>query len=1062
MFSRFFIHRPIFASVISILIVIAGAVSFFGLPVSKFPVITPPVIRVTTVFPGASAQVVADTVAAPIEQQVNGVDGMLFMNSTSASDGTYSLEVTFEVGTNADLASVLVQNRVNAAEAKLPEDVKRQGVIASKRSPSLVNVINVFSPDGSKDDLFLANYVVLNVNDEVKRVKGVGDTFLVPSKAYGMRIWLNPSLLKARHLTTDDVVGALREQNVQVAAGFVGQSPAPTGQTYQYTIATLGRLTDVEQFENVIVKTGADGRITKLKDVARIELGAQSYDAAARLNGKPGAVIVVFQSPDANAVEVATKLEQTMQRLRKDFPQGVDYKMIYDTSRFVRSALTEVYKTLGEAVLLVVLVVLVFLQGWRATLIPVLTIPVSLIGTFTVMAALGFSINMLTLFGLVLAIGIVVDDAIVVVENVERNMAEHHLGPKEATERAMGEVFGAVIAISLVLMSVFIPAAFLPGITGQLYKQFALTIAVSTFFSAVSALTLSPALCGVLLKAHKPGDKGSIPARIFNAVFDRIIAVYRGIVALSTHPWVIGLWIILLGSVLYVTVESVRRVPTGFVPSEDLGFVVVNVQLPDSASQERTLEACKKIQKILENVKDVDAVTQLAGFSLISGNGPNYATFFATLSPWDERPTHTADMAIGEVMSELVKIQECQAFAFTLPAVDGVGNASGFDMRIQDRGGLGRNTLQNIATEVMQDAATQSKLKGVFTTYRANAPQLFADIDREKVKRMEVPLKDVFNTLQASMGSTYVNDFNKFGRTYQVNVQADSQFRSREEDISKLEVRNAQGKMIPLGALLRVKDDVGPERITRYNLYPAAAINGSPGAGASSGEALQVMEDMVNKKLPQGMGYEWTGLALQEKRTGNQAIYVFALAMVVVYLILAAQYESWLIPLAVIISVPLAVLGAMGFLMYRGMDNNVFTQIGLVLLVGLAAKNAILIVEFARANREKGMGIREAAIESARQRLRPILMTSFAFILGCVPLVVATGAGANARQALGTAVVGGMLGGTLLGLLFTPMLFVVIQTISEFLNKIAGKPAYHGAPPAHPPVAQTPQEPTGA
>ncbi|MBI1369552.1 MAG: multidrug efflux RND transporter permease subunit [Planctomycetes bacterium] len=1041
MFSRFFIRRPVFATVLSILIVLAGLVSYFNLPVAKYPDITPPVVHVAATYPGASAQVIADTVATPIEEQVNGVDGMMYMSSTSASDGSYSLDVTFRLGVDPDIAAVLVQNRVNAAEPRLPEEVTRQGITTMKQSTNMVAVISVYSPDARYNDLFLANYVMLNINDELKRIPGVGDTRVVPAKDYGMRIWLDPNQLKARNLTTAEVVAALREQNVQVAAGQIGQPPVPKGQVYQYTVTTLGRLSDVSQFQNVIVKTNADGAITRLSDVARVELGAKNYDTTAQRNGQPSAVIITYQSPGANAVEVAHLIRMAMEQMKGSFPPGLDYEVIYDTSQFVTSSLDEVYKTLYEAVALVVLVVLVFLQNWRATLIPIITIPVSLIGTFFIMDLLGFSINTLTLFGLVLAIGIVVDDAIVVVENVERNMAGGKVKPRDATERAMGEVTSPIIATSLVLMAVFGPTATMPGISGQLYKQFALTIAVSTAFSALNALTLSPAMCAVFLKAHDEHHQGNFFTRAFNAAFDRVTRVYHGLVALTTRSAMVVVTLGVMAGLLGATAWSVSHVPTGFVPQEDLGFVVVNIQLPDAASQERTQAVLDQVNKIVLDSEGATGATALAGFSVISGNGSNYGTVFVTLKPWEERKSAalSIDGIIGAYQRRFASIQEAAIFAFSLPAIDGLGNASGFDLRLQDKAGLGRVTMEQVANEMAAAANSQSRLRNTFTTYRAFVPQVFVDIDRTKVKRMNIPLQTVFDTMQSYLGSTYVNDFNKFGKTYQVSVQAEAAFRSSVDDIARLDVRNLDGNMIPLGTLAKVEKSLGAERIQRYNLYPAATLNGEPAPGVSSGQSLAIMEQMAGDKLPPGMGYAWTGMSFQEKSAGGQAGLLFVLAIVTVFLILAAQYESWTTPLAVIISIPLSVLGAMLFLMWRGMDNNVFTQVGLILLVGLAAKNAILIVEFAREARLRGASLHEAALEATSLRFRPILMTSFAFILGCVPLMLASGAGANGRQAIGTAVVGGMLLGTMLTLVFTPVLYVGIQTVAERFRPVVVK-----------------------
>ncbi|HWB20176.1 MAG TPA: multidrug efflux RND transporter permease subunit [Phycisphaerales bacterium] len=1042
MFSLFFIRRPIVACVIAILIIIAGAVAFPTLPVAQYPDIAPPVIRVTTVYPGVSAQVVADTVAAPIEQQVNGVDGMIYLESTSASDGSYTLNVSFDVGTNIDIASVLVQNRVAIAMPQLPEDVRRQGVVTNKVSTNIVSVFALTPTNPEKTpeftDLYLANYLLITVNDEIKRIKGVGDTFIRPAKDYGMRIWIDPEKLKARGLSAVDVENALREQNVQVAAGNIGQPPVPAGQGFQYTVTTLGRLQTPDQFESIIVRAEGN-RIIHLKDVARIELGAKAYDTLGRVDGVPSALMVIFQSPGGNSVQVAEDLKKVLDKLQKDLPEGLEFKVIYDTSQFVESAIHEVYKTIYEATALVLLVVFIFLGSIRSTIIPIAAIPVSLVGTFFAMKLFGFSLNLPTLFGLILAIGIVVDDAIVVVENVERNLTDLHLPPKQAAARAMMEVFAPVIGISLVLMAVFLPTAALPGISGQLYRQFALTIAASTFFSAVCALSLSPALSGVLLREHAKGKKHNIFKRNFDRFFDAFANLYSRLIRLIVSPYLIGFGILGFAVLGALILWSVNAVPTGFVPDEDKGLIIAEVRLPDAASQERTSDVIRKVEDVFKATDGVAHEGSFQGFSLIAGNGSNYGVVFAGLKPWSYRVPRGRDLMtmLNEVRGKFAQIQEGIIIAFYRPAIDGIGNASGFDLRVEDRGGVGRDAMQTFVQELIADGNSQSKLRGVSSAYRAAVPQLFADIDREKVKKLGVSLQDVFSTLSVSLGSAYVNDFNRFGRTWQVDVQAESRFRYRADQIKLLQVRNANGDMIPLGSLLKVDESMGPDRVIRYNLYPAAAINGANATGVSTGEAMAVVEDMIRQKQPQGISYDWTGMSFQEQRAAGTGGLVFILAVIVVYLILSALYESWIIPLSVILSIPLAVLGAMLGLMWRGMDNNIYTQVGLVLLVGLGAKNAILIVEFAKANRATGMGIIDSVVQAARQRLRPILMTALAFILGVFPLVHATGAGAASRQAIGTAVFYGMIGNTFLGLVFTPVLYVAITGISE---KLFGKP----------------------
>lgn len=1034
MISRFFIHRPIFASVLSILIVLAGGVALFVLPVAQFPEITPPVVQVKGMYPGADPQVVADTVAAPIEQQVNGVDRMLYMSSTSASDGSYTLNVTFELGTDPDMATVLTQNRVSQALPRVPQDVQRQGVTTQKVSTTMVTVLAVYSPDNRYDSLYIANYVTINIKDVLSRIPGVGNVQVFPQKDYGMRIWLDPNKLESRNLTADEVVQAIANQNVQVAAGQIGQQPAPKGQDFQLNIKTLGRLDEPEEFANIIVKTGQGGRITRVKDVGRVELGAQTYDQTSSIDGAPSNSIIIYQSPGSNALDVADQVAATMARLKKDFPPGLDYKMVYEISDFVRESVHEVRKTLFEAFILVVIVVFVFLQNWRATLIPIVTIPVAIVGTFSVMALMGFSVNMVTLFGLVLAIGIVVDDAIVVVENVERNMTEYGLSGKEAAIRAMEEVTGPIVGITLVLMAVFLPASFLPGISGELYRQFSVTIAVTTLFSAINALTLSPALCALLLKPHH-GTKNAV-FRGFNDVFERITAGYSRIVGLLVRR--VALVLIVFAVLVTATLIGFLQLPTGFVPLEDDGLIVVNIQMPDGASLERTEETMNRVIDIGRRTAGVKAACGLGGYSLIDGAAPNLASVFLPLTPWGERLKHgrSKDSITAEAAHKFAGIMEGVVVTFSLPAIPGLGSGGGFEMQLLDKGNLGLTTLEEAAGELALSANQQPGLTRVFTTFRANVPILYADVDRDKVFTVGVPLQNVFNAMQGYLGSAYVNDFNKFGRTWQVKVQADSMYRTKPDDIKSLQVRNAEGKMVPLGTLMKVEEKLGPVRVDRYNLYPTAKISGMPAAGSSSGEALDVMERLAAVKLPAGMGYEWTSMAYQEKKAGpEQAALVFGLAILVVLLILAAQYESWADPFAVILVVPMAVLGAVVALMSRALDNNIYTQVGLVLLVGLSAKNAILIVEFARDMRGKGKEVLDAAVEGSTLRFRPILMTSFAFIFGVLPLVVATGAGAVSRQAVGTAVCGGMLGVTLLGIFFTPVLYVLMQKLSGILRR---------------------------
>lgn len=1059
MLAEFPVRRPIVSAVISILIVIMGLVAYPTLPVAQYPDITPPVIQVTANYPGASAQVVADTVASPIEQAVNGVPGMLYMESTSTSNGQYTLKVTFELGTNIDIASVLVQNRVAIAQPKLPEDVRRNGITTDKVSSSFVTIFALAPKDAQAaenyDDLFLTNYLTININDEIKRIKGVGATSMFPGKDYGIRVWLDPQRLKARSLTTMDVIAALREQNVQVAAGAVGQPPVPTGQAYQYNVSTLGRLSSVDEFENVIVR--ADGnRIIRVKDVARVELGGKSYDLLAAYKGLPAAVMFVYQAPGGNAVQIAKEVEKILNAKSASLPDGLAFEIVYDSSKFVLAAVDSVYHTFLEALVLVLAVVILFLGSLRLSLIPMLAIPVSIIGTFFFAKLLGFSVNMPVLFGLVVAIGIVVDDAIVVVENVERVMKESHLPPKQATIQAMKEVLAPVVSITVVLMAVFIPTAFLPGISGQLFKQFALTIAVSTFLSGICAITLTPALCGVILKPHKEGHKPFILFRAFNKAFDALANAYARLIKFLVHPAVITFTLAAFAACIVAIGWTFTRVPTGFVPLEDRGLIMVDIWMPDASSQERTLAATKKVEDILKQTDGIKNFSRLGGYSIINSNGSNYAAMFAGLEDWSVRlpKGRDTDTIMHELRMKTAAIPDAICIIFSLPAIDGLGSASGFDLRVQDTAGVGRQAMGDVVQTLVAEGNAQSKLLGVNSGFRPSVPQIFADVDREKVKKLGIPLQDVFSTMSGYMASAYVNDFNLFGRTWQVNVSADSRFRTVPEDILRLDVRKPDGSMVPLGSLMTVKETMGPDRVVRYNIYPAAVVQGQPAPGVSSGESLDVVESMAKATLPPGMSFEWTAMSYQERLIGNQAIIVFSLALLVVYLILAALYESWFIPLSVVLSIPLAVLGAMAGLMYRGMDNNIYTQVGLVLLVGLGAKNAILIVEFAKAYREQGKPIVDCAVEASRQRLRPILMTALAFILGVLPLMIATGAGAASRQAIGTAVFFGMIGNTLLGLIFTPVLYVVIQSITE---KFLGQRPHTSADKPTIPTPATPQ-----
>jgi HAE1 family hydrophobic/amphiphilic exporter-1 len=1033
MISRFFIQRPVFASVIAIIIVIAGLVTYRSLPVARHPDISPPTVQVRAFYPGANANVVNDTVAQPLEQQVNGVEDMLYMSGTCTSNGEYRLTVTFKVGIDLDMASVRVQNRVAMALPTLPEEVQRQGVTTKKESTNMVLVISMTSTEGRYDDLFMSNYATLRIKDELSRLEGVGNVTVYGADEYSMRIWLDLEKLRTRALTTTDVINAVREQNVQVAAGQIGQPPAPRGQKFQYILNVRGRLVEQAEFENIVLKTDPEGRLTRVRDVARVELGSKSYDISGNQDGKPSINIAISQLPGANALQLTENVKAKMKELSANFPDGLTYAIPFDTTDFIDASIREVMKTLWIAAILVFVVILVFLQDWRATLIPAVTIPVSLIGTFAVMGALGFGINTLTLFGLVLAIGIVVDDAIVVVENTTRNIKEHKLAPREATIRAMGEVTSPIIAITLVLMAVFIPVAFVGGITGVFYRQFALTIAASSAISGLNALTLSPALCAIFLR--KPSERSNRFTRAFNLFFAKTSGLYRNTTVSIIRRGVLMLLLYaVLGAGSYWGFVSL---PTGFIPTEDQGLVFLNVQLPDAASKERTDNVVDVIGQRLGDIEGIESYITVSGFSFVdSAAAPNTASVFITLDPWEERtaPPLNIDAILGRLRREFDDIQDADIMPYIPPDIQGLGRSGGFEMQLQDRSGVNLAALQQLAQEMAADANAQAELTGVYSTFRANVPQRFVDIDRTKIKTLDVSMSSVFDTLQAGMGTFYVNDFNKFGRTYQVRLQGAPAFRNRSRDIKRLEVRSNRGKMIPLGTLVAVKKMVAPQTVQRHNMYPAAAIRGTAAAGYSSGEALELMESMAKAKLPNTMGFEWTGMSFQEKATGGKAGMILALAVVFVYLVLCALYESWSLPLAVILVVPLALLGTVIGVAIRGFDVNVYTQIGLVVLIALASKNAILIVEFARDLRAQGKGILEAAVEAAKIRFRPVLMTSIAFIAGVFPLAVATGAGAASRQALGTAVCFGMIAGTVLALIFVPVFYVVIQRLNEWIR----------------------------
>jgi multidrug efflux pump len=1036
-FSQFFISRPIFAAVLSLMILIAGAISLFQLPISEYPEVVPPTVVVRANFPGANPKVIGETVAAPLEQAITGVENMLYMSSQSTADGKITLTITFALGTDLDNAQVQVQNRVTRTEPKLPEEVTRIGITVDKASPDLTMVVHLTSPDKRYDMLYLSNYAILNIKDELARLGGVGDVQLFGMGDYSLRVWLDPNKTASRNLTATDVVNAIREQNRQVAAGSLGSPPAPNATSFQMSVNTQGRLVNEEEFENIIIRAGANGEITRLKDIARVELGSSQYALRSLLNNQPAVAIPIFQRPGSNAIEISNEVRAKMAELKKNFPEGMDFSIVYDPTIFVRGSIEAVVHTLFEALILVVLVVILFLQTWRASIIPLVAVPVSLIGTFAVMHLFGFSLNALSLFGLVLAIGIVVDDAIVVVENVERNI-ELGLTPIDATKRAMREVTGPIIATALVLCAVFVPAAFISGLTGQFYKQFALTIAISTVISAFNSLTLSPALSAVLLRAHdapKDGfskflDKllGGWLFKPFNRFFEKASHGYVGTVGRVIRSS--GIALFLYAGLIVLTWFGFANTPTGFVPTQDKQYLVAFAQLPDAASLDRTEDVIKRMSDIALKQPGVESAVAFPGLS-INGftNSPNAGIVFVTLKPFDERKeaSESAGAIAGALNGKFGSIQEAYMAIFPPPPVQGLGTIGGFRLQIEDRGNLGYDALYKETQNIITKSRTTPGLAALFTSYTVNVPQVDAAIDREKAKTHGVAISDIFDTLQIYLGSLYANDFNRFGRTYQVNVQAEQQFRQEGDQIGQLKVRNNLGEMIPLATFIKVSNTSGPDRVQHYNGFITAEINGAAAPGYSSGQAQAAIEKLLKDELPNGMTYEWTDLTYQQILSGNTALLVFPLCVLLAFLVLAALYESWSLPLAVILIVPMTLLSAIAGVIIAHSDNNIFTQIGLIVLVGLACKNAILIVEFAKDEQEKGKTPLEAVLEACRLRLRPILMTSFAFIMGVVPLVLSSGAGAEMRHAMGVAVFSGMLGVTFFGLLLTPVFYVLIR-----------------------------------
>jgi len=1046
MISKFFIERPVLSNVIAILMILIGGVSLFSLAVAQYPDVVPPTVQVTTRYPGASAKTVIDTVALPIEQQVNGVEDMLYMQSYSGADGTYSLTVTFKIGTDLNFAQVLVQNRVSSALSSLPQSVQNQGVTVQKKSTAILLFVTLTSPNSTYDSLFLSNYATINIRDELSRLPGVGNVTVFGAGQYSMRVWLDPNRLQVRGLMPQDVISAIQQQSQQVTAGQVGMPPTAARQAFQYTLNVNGRLDDKDQFEDIIVKTGNVGDVTRVRDVGWVELGAQTYSQVFSLNNKPATGIGVFQSPGANALEVEQAVKKKMAALAAQFPQDVKYDTPFDTTKFVSESIKEVYKTLIEAGLLVLVVILIFLQDWRAMLVPATTVPVTIIGAFAAMAALGFTVNISTLFAIVLAIGIVVDDAIVVVEgaahNIEQGMSGH-----DAAISAMDALFAPIVGITLVLISVFLPAAFLPGLTGRMYSQFALVIAATALLSAVNAATLTPTQCALWLRRPVPPEQRNFFYRGFNAVYNRLERGYAGLIGrLVAHS---NLSVISALILIGIAGYGLSRVPTGFIPIEDQGYLLVAAQLPDGAALDRTQRVLDQISELAGKTPGVDQVISIAGISALDNSSSlaNAGVAYLILKEWSARGAGQDLRSLFVGLNEkLAAIAEARILVVPPPPIQGIGNAAGFAMQVQLRDGNSDfGKLQAIAGAIVANAQTQSALQRVSSSFRSMVPQFDVAVDRIKTQTLHVTTDQIFSTLSSYMGSTYVNQFNKFGRTFQVYTQADSQFRLTPRDIEKLMVRNSQGDMIPLGTVAKITPAVGPSLISLYNLYPSATVIALPATGYSSGQSMTLMEEIAGKTLPPGTGYEWTAMSYQEKVVGGQIYYAFGLALLLVYLVLAGQYESWYAPISVILAVPLSLLGPMAVLTALRIENNLYTQIGIILLIALSAKNAILIVEVAlELHVRDRKPLLESAVDAARARFRPILMTSFAFILGVVPLVLATGAGASARKSIGITVFSGMIASTCLAVLFVPTFFVVVQRFENWLA--ARKTATTGAP----------------
>ncbi len=1038
--SHFFINRPIFATVISIIIIIVGGISYFVLPVTEYPEVAPPTIEVTATYPGASAEIVAETVTTPLEQEINGVENMMYMFSQSTNDGSSSIRITFKLGTDLDAAQVLVQNRVAIAEARLPEEARRLGVVTQKSSPNLMMVVHMYSPDNTYDQTYIANYVTLQIKDVLSRIKGVGAIRMFGASEYSMRIWLDPDRIASLDLTADEVLAALRSQNIQVASGVLNQPPVAQQHAFEVSVQTQGRLKEPEEFGNIIVKS-SNGRIVRIKDIGRVELGAQSYATLGYLDDKAAVALPIFQRPGTNAIETSHQIREAMKDLEQSFPKGLAYDIIYDPTEYVEESIVEVIQTIFKAALLIVLVIVVFLQSLRAAIIPISAIPVSLIGTFAVMEVFGFSLNTLTLFGLVLAIGIVVDDAIVVVENIERNLAKG-MAPKEAAKKSMDEVGGAIIATTLVLVAVFLPTIFMEGIAGQFYRQFGITITVATIMSSVSALTFAPAMASLLLKPKSSDDCPEQcawwmkPVKLFFDWFNRgmnfITPKYASFIGKLLRKAVIVL--VIYFGLIALTAFQFARVPTGFIPAQDKGYFIVAIQLPAGASLSRTDAV---VQEATQKLLSIDGVVHTAGFTGFDGasftNASNGGAIFPVLAPFEERAKKgiTHQGILDEMRAQMASIEEAFIVVIPPPSVRGMGNAGGFRMMIQDRRGRGVHALKNATYDMMFAAGGEPAVRNVFTFFSTDTPQLYFDINRQRAERLGVPVSDVFSAMELYLGSAFVNDFNYLGRTFRVTAQADAPYRLTSEDIVRIRVRNDEGEMVPLGSLGTFRDISGPARVPRYNLYPAASLLGNAAPGYSSGEALATMERLADEVLPNGFSYEWTELAYEQKQTKNTGAIAFALAVLFVFLLLAAQYESWMLPLSIILIVPMSLLPAMLGVSFAGQDNNILTQIGLVVLIALASKNAILIVEFAKQLEDQGKDRWAAAIEASRLRLRPILMTSFSFIFGVIPLVIATGAGAEMRRVLGTVVFSGMLGVTFFGLFLTPVFYILCRKLTE-------------------------------